>query len=44
MISECYTLTGEAKIKGICEYLSDLFENDCKFIIFAHHKAVLDAI
>ena len=28
----------------ICEYLKDLLENRCKFLIFAHHIEVLDAI
>lgn len=43
-ISLCYKLTGLAKIKGVCEYLNDLLENEGKFIIFAHHMDVLDAV
>lgn len=39
-----YNLTGSAKIKGILEFTETLLENKCKFIIFAHHYDVLDAI
>ena len=39
-----YGLTGLAKIKGILEFTETLVENKCKFLIFAHHFDVLDAI
>ncbi len=39
-----YGLTGLAKIKGILEFTETLIENKCKFLIFAHHYEVLDAI
>eukprot|EP00347_Sterkiella_histriomuscorum_P021164 403335006 len=39
-----YGLTGTAKIKGIQEFIETLLENRCKFLIFAHHYDVLDAI
>ena len=39
-----YGLTGLAKIKGILEFTDALLDNKCKFIIFAHHYEVLDAI
>lgn len=39
-----YGLTGLAKIKGILEFTDTLLDNKCKFIIFAHHYEVLDAI
>jgi SWI/SNF-related matrix-associated actin-dependent regulator 1 of chromatin subfamily A len=39
-----YGLTGTAKIKGILEFVETLLENRCKFLIFAHHYDVLDAI
>jgi len=39
-----YGLTGTAKIKGIIEFIETLIENRCKFLIFAHHYDVLDAI
>ena len=37
-------MTGLAKVDGICDYLSDLLENDIKIIVFAHHYAVLDRL
>lgn len=43
-LTKCYILTGKAKIPGILEYIHELLENDVKFIIFAHHLEVLDAI
>ena len=39
-----YGLTGLAKIKGILEFTDTLLDNKCKFLIFAHHYEVLDAI
>ena len=39
-----YNLTATAKIKGIQEFVETLLENRVKFLIFAHHYAVLDAI
>ena len=39
-----YRLTGEAKIDGIKEFMDTLIENNCKFIVFAHHQSVLDGL
>ena len=39
-----YRLTGEAKVKGVCEFIETLFENGAKFLVFAHHKAVMDEL
>jgi SWI/SNF-related matrix-associated actin-dependent regulator 1 of chromatin subfamily A len=39
-----YGLTGTAKIKGIIEFMETIIENRTKFLIFAHHYDVLDAI
>lgn len=41
---ELYTQTGLSKIPGILEYISPIIEKDDKFLIFAHHKEVLNAI
>lgn len=42
--SEAYRLTGESKIAGINDFLETLIENNCKFIVFAHHHSVMDAL
>ena len=42
--TKAYMLTGKAKIPGIKEYVTYLIDNSCKFLIFAHHTDVLDAI
>ena len=39
-----YAMTGAAKVKGVIEFIDNLLENKCKFIVFAHHYEVLDAI
>lgn len=39
-----YRLTGESKVSGITDFLDTLIENNCKFIIFAHHKSVMDKL
>ena len=39
-----YRLSGEAKVKGVCEFVETLFDNGAKFLIFAHHKSVIDEI
>ena len=39
-----YRLTGEAKVKGVCEFIETLSENGAKFLVFAHHKSVMDEI
>ncbi|CDW80246.1 snf2 family n-terminal domain containing protein [Stylonychia lemnae] len=39
-----YRLTGLSKIDGITEFMDTLIENNCKFIIFAHHLEVLDGL
>jgi hypothetical protein len=35
---KAYTLSGIAKVAGITEFMETLIENNCKFIVFAHHK------
>lgn len=44
IIGELFLLSGIGKVKATCEHISYLAENDCKFLVFAHHKAVLDGI
>jgi superfamily II DNA or RNA helicase len=43
-MTKAYKLTAQAKIKGVCEYVSYLIQSDCKFLVFAHHLEMLDAI
>ena len=42
--NKAYALTGEAKLPGIKDYVNYLVDNSCKFLIFAHHTEILDAI
>ena len=41
---EMFKKTGESKLSAVLQYLSDLLENDQKFLVFAHHLSVLDGI
>ena len=43
-ITQLYADTGLAKLPFILSYLQDLLEAGTKFLIFAHHLAVLDGI
>ncbi|CAI2382484.1 unnamed protein product [Moneuplotes crassus] len=42
--TQAYQLTGEAKTKGILDFVTTMIESDTKFLIFAHHISVMDAI
>ena len=42
-LPDAFRLTGEAKIEGIKEYLDTLISQNCKFLLFCHHKSVMDA-
>ena len=35
-------MTGQAKVEGVIDFMETLFENDVKFLLFAHHLSVLD--
>ncbi|GCB84085.1 hypothetical protein scyTo_0024848, partial [Scyliorhinus torazame] len=40
-----YNRTAEAKVRSIIEYVSDLLESGRdKFLVFGHHRLVLDAL
>ena len=34
---QAYRLTGMSKVDGITDFMETLIENNCKFIVFAHH-------
>ena len=44
LFNKVYKLSAEAKAAGVKEYIHYLIENKCKFLIFAHHISMLDAI
>ena len=41
---KAYELTALAKQKGVTDYLSYLIQTDTKFLVFAHHHSLLNAI
>ena len=44
LFNKVYILSAEAKKAAVKEYIHYLIENKCKFLIFAHHQIMLDAI
>uniref|UniRef100_A0A804I4U0 SWI/SNF-related matrix-associated actin-dependent regulator of chromatin subfamily A-like protein 1 n=2 Tax=Musa acuminata subsp. malaccensis TaxID=214687 RepID=A0A804I4U0_MUSAM len=44
LINKIYIDSAEAKIPAVLDYLSTVIEADCKFLIFAHHQPMIDAI
>ena len=44
LIMKLYVDTGQAKIAGVREYVSDMLECGAKFLVFAHHLPVLDGV
>lgn len=39
-----YRNTGEAKVNSVIEFIETLNENGAKFLVFAHHQSVMNAI
>ncbi len=45
LMSNLYMSTADAKVEAVQEYVRDMLEmDDVKFLIFAHHKCLLDGI
>ncbi|KAA3477955.1 SWI/SNF-related matrix-associated actin-dependent regulator [Gossypium australe] len=44
LINKIYTDSAEAKIPAVLDYLGTIVEANCKFIIFAHHQPMIEAI
>ncbi|XP_057818807.2 uncharacterized protein LOC131031948 isoform X2 [Cryptomeria japonica] len=44
LISKIYTESAEVKIPAVLDYMQTMIEGGCKFLVFAHHLSMLDAI
>jgi SWI/SNF-related matrix-associated actin-dependent regulator of chromatin subfamily A-like protein 1 len=44
MLMSAYRITGLAKIEGACDFIDTLVDNGAKFLVFAHHLSMLDAL
>ncbi|KAI3686976.1 hypothetical protein L1987_80666 [Smallanthus sonchifolius] len=44
IINKIYTESAEAKIPAVLDYMGTVIEAGCKFIVFAHHKPMMDSI
>jgi len=44
LISSLYTESAKAKAEVVCEYVEDLINGGCKFLVFANHISMLDAL
>ena len=43
-LTEMYKATGKAKLSAVIEYIDDMIESGTKFLLFAHHREVLDQL
>jgi SWI/SNF-related matrix-associated actin-dependent regulator 1 of chromatin subfamily A len=43
-LMNAYRLTGESKIEGACEFIETIAEKGAKFLVYAHHIPMLDAL
>lgn len=43
-IIQCFNESSSQRIKAVCNYLQEVLESKKKFIVFAHHKCILDAM
>jgi len=43
-VTKLFELAGRAKVKFVCNYIEELVNNDTKFLLFCHHRAVMDAL
>lgn len=41
---ELFQLTSQVKVKPVQEYVEYLVQADCRFLLFAHHMAMMDAL
>ncbi|CAN6199966.1 unnamed protein product [Urochloa humidicola] len=44
LITKLYTDSATAKIPAVLDFLGTIIEADCKFLIFAHHQNMIEAI
>ncbi|CAI5980049.1 unnamed protein product, partial [Closterium sp. NIES-65] len=44
LVSRLYTESAEAKVDAVREYLGTMLEGGCKFLVFAHHMTMMDAL
>lgn len=43
-LMQAYKITALSKIDGVCEFIETLIDNGVKFLLFAHHMCMLDAL
>ncbi|KAI0493365.1 hypothetical protein KFK09_023481 [Dendrobium nobile] len=44
LINKIYNDSAEAKIPAVLDYLGTVIETDCKFLVFAHHLPMIEAL
>merc|ERR1712216_1002751 len=44
LLMQLYVESCHAKVAPVCEYVLDLLQGGCKFLVFGHHRAMLDAL
>lgn len=43
-LMQAYKITALSKIEGVCDFIETLNDNGAKFIVFAHHRCMIDAL
>lgn len=44
VIGQLFLRSGKGKVKSACDHISYLVDSGCKFLVFAHHQVVLEAL
>ncbi|CAN1841293.1 SWI/SNF-related matrix-associated actin-dependent regulator of chromatin subfamily A-like protein 1 [Linum perenne] len=44
LLLQIYTDSAEAKVPAVLDYLATVVEAGCKFLVFAHHKQMIDSV
>jgi len=42
--TKCYMETGKSKVDSVCQYILEVAESGEKFLVFCHHKVVMDKL
>ncbi|OQR72980.1 SWI/SNF A protein [Tropilaelaps mercedesae] len=44
ILLQYFAKSAELKMEAVCKYIEEMLEGDCKFLVFAHHMVMLNAV
>ncbi|XP_022671506.1 SWI/SNF-related matrix-associated actin-dependent regulator of chromatin subfamily A-like protein 1 isoform X2 [Varroa jacobsoni] len=44
VLIQYFAKSAELKMSAVCKYVEEMLEGDCKFLVFAHHSVMLNAV